>query len=95
MAIRSGTKTVTSAGTRVQLSSTWAHCTEIAITALDTNTDNITVGDDQVVAAAVGRRGMGLGAGQTEYLKNVNLTSIYIDSLVSGEGVSWVATSEM
>ena len=95
MALRTGIKTVTSAGTRVQLSSTWAHCTELAVTALDTNTDAVVIGDINVVATAATRRGLSLGAGQTEYLKNVNLTSVYVDSVVSGEGVSFAATGEM
>ena len=95
MAVRSGIKTVTTAGTRVQLSSTWAQCTEVALTALQANTGVIAIGDNNVVALAGSERGMTINAAQTEYVHNINLSSIYIDSTVNGEGVSWVATSEM
>ena len=95
MAIRTGTKTVTTAGTRVQLSSTWAQCKEVVITAYQANTGVMAIGDSNVVAASGSERGATINAAQTEYLHDVNLSSIYIDSTVNGEGVSWVAASEM
>ena len=79
--------TVTTAGTREQLAT--AACKRIVVQALHSNTDFIGVGDANVVAAEATGRGIRLGPGQTMefFVSNTNL--LYIDSVVSGEGISY------
>lgn len=90
-----GRKTVTTSGTEVQLSSSSQPCNLILITALDTNTGVIVVGDStQPAPATATRQGMYLWAGQTEYFPIRNLTEVYIDATVNGEGVSFTCFTE-
>jgi len=86
-----GRKTVTAAGTAVPLTATSTPANEVAITALSTNTGVVVVGGSTVKAKAEERRGQPLSAGQTVSLDIRDLSSVYIDSTVSGEGVSWMA----
>lgn len=94
MAFRTGRKAVTSAGTRVQLSTDFVFCQEVAVTAHEDNTGTIVIGDSNVVASAATRRGLALGAGQTEYLRGINLQSIWVDSTQNNDAVTYAATSE-
>lgn len=86
-----GRKTVTTAGTAVALSSSSVLVGSVSLTALSTNTGLIVVGASTVKAAAGERRGQPLSAGQSVSLDIRDLSSIYIDSTVNGEGVSWMA----
>lgn len=88
-----GRKTVTSAGTPVVLASTTA-AKEVVITALQSNTDIIVVGFTGVVAGSAldsgnTRTGIPLFPNNSVTLRVVDLASIFIDSVVSGEGVSY------
>lgn len=87
--IRDGRKVVTTAGTRERLVSTNTPCKKVTITALYENTDMIVLGDVTVVASVGTRRGTPLVAGQSITLDVEDLYTIYLDSVVSGEGVSY------
>ncbi len=88
--VRDGRKTVTTAGTRVQLSTTNTICRKIEIQALSANTNYVFVGDITVVAATGSERGIRLAPGAVITMYVQDLYSLYLDSRVSGEGVSYV-----
>lgn len=101
MANRIGTftKTVTTAGTAVALSSTTLKVSAVVVQALATNTGYIHVGDSTVLAASLLGARLGIpSAGSTPASvvfssahfggNDVNLEDFYIDSTVNGEGVS-------
>lgn len=83
-----GRKTVTSAGSAVALGSATV-LKKITIQALGANTDFIAVGASTVVAASGTERGILLGPYQSVVFTNDDLADIFIDSIVSGEGVSF------
>lgn len=88
--IRDGRKTVTSAGTRERLVSTNTPCKQVTITALYANTNEVVLGDVTVVASAGTRRGIPLVAGASITLDIEDLYSLYLDSVTSGDGVSFI-----
>jgi len=88
--IADGTKNVTTAGTAVQLSTSSVACRMVEIQAKPENTDSIVVGASTVVAAAASRRGIALVPGATVSLRVTDLNKLYLDAVVSGEGVSYV-----
>jgi hypothetical protein len=86
-------KIVTTAGTRVALASSTA-CKEVVITAETDNTGIVVVGAAATVVAAIAtRRGVPLAAGDSIVLQIDNLADIGLDSMVSGDGVTFVAFS--
>ena len=85
--IGTGRKTVTTAGTAVQMSA--QVCKRVFIQALANNTDAIAVGDSGVVAAAATHQGKLFYAGQGDWFNVNNLNLLYIDSVVNGEGISF------
>jgi hypothetical protein len=85
-----GRQVVTTAGTRVQLSAASVSCSRVTIIAETDNTDYVVVGAVTVVAALATRRGSPLGPGDSMTLNVNNLNLVYIDSLVSTEGVTFV-----
>ena len=84
--ISDGSQTVTTSGTRVQLTSTSTPMFFAIITALSSNTGTIWVGGSTVASG----RGMPLVALQSCKVDVDDLSKIYIDSTVNGEGVSFV-----
>lgn len=82
-------KTVTTAGTRVTLAASTA-CKRVDVQALATNTDVVCVGGTTVVAASGSRTGMALNPGDVYSIEISNLNSVNLDSVVNGEGVSFV-----
>lgn len=84
-----GRTTVTTAGTRVALASSTS-CKKVTIQALATNTDVIVIGGSTVVAAEGTRRGIALTPFNSAVIQVDNLADISIDSVVSGEGVSYI-----
>jgi hypothetical protein len=98
MPIGDGRKIVTTAGTAVPLSATSVGVTSVAITALSTNTGVIVVGGSTVVASAATRRGTPLSAGGTATLSRDDqvddLSQVWLDATVSGEGVTYSYTYE-
>lgn len=93
MNLADGRKTVTTAGTAVQLAASQG-IVSVAITALEANTGIITIGASTVLAASGTRRGLPLAAKQTATICTDDLADVYIDATVNGEGVSWMAVIE-
>ena len=87
-AIYNGQKTVTTAGTQVALASSQAITHSVKIKALHGNSGWIYVGNSSVSSS----NGYVLDAGETLEIQVANLATVYIDSSVNGEGVSYVAT---
>lgn len=86
--INDGRKVVAAAGTAEALAASTA-CKLITITAETDNTDLIVVGGSTVVAALATRRGVPLDPGDTYELGIDDLSDVYIDALVNGEGVTY------
>jgi hypothetical protein len=87
--IGEGRKTVTSAGTAVPLSTDSVETTWVALTAETDNTGVVVAGGAGVVAAEATRKGTPLEVGDTYIIPADNLTDVYIDSTISGEGVTY------
>ena len=84
----SGQKTVTTAGTAVQLGTQKING-PLMVKALLDNTGNIYVGNDGA-GDVTSANGMQLDSGEVIIFSYVgSLESIWIDSSVNGEGVSW------
>lgn len=79
----SGSKTVTTAGTRVQLSGVSIPCKKITIQGLAANTKAIYIGDSTVASS----NGIFVFPTQMFQLTVANLNMVYLDSEVNGEGV--------
>jgi hypothetical protein len=85
----SGQKTVTTAGTAVQLG-TLDIFGALMIKALDTNTGVVALGNDGAGDVTVSN-GLRLEAGDVIVFDYAgNLSSLWLDSAVNGEGVSWI-----
>ena len=85
----SGQKTVTTAGTAVVLGSQRIDG-PLMVKALDTNTGIVAVGNDGAGDVTVSN-GLRLDAGDAVVFEFVgSLGTIWVDSAVNGEGVSWV-----
>jgi hypothetical protein len=82
----SGQVNVTTAGTAVALGTT-NDIISVVIKAKSSNTGNIYVGGSNVSSS----NGLILSAGDAVSLDINNLSSVYIDSDVNGEGVSYLA----
>ena len=85
-----GRKTVDAAGTAEALSASSLVADFIIITAETNNTGVITVGASTVVATIATRRGVPLNAGDTISLGGVDLADVYLDTTVSGDGVTYL-----
>lgn len=86
--IKDGRKVVTTAATRVALAASTT-CKHVTITAETNNTDIVVVGGITVVAALATRQGTPLYPGDTYDLDIDNLADVYLDALVSTEGVTY------
>lgn len=83
-----GQKTVTTAGTEVALAASQALLSGVRIKALAANTGIIYVGANPVTSTT----GFALAAGEEVFVEVANLATVYIDSSVNGEGVSYIAS---
>lgn len=83
--VGSGSQTVTTAGTRVQLSAISVPCKKVTVQSMFSNTGNMYLGDSTVSSS----NGLVLYPGSaTSFLVTPNnLNLLYIDSVVNGEGV--------
>lgn len=91
----SGQKTVTTAGTAVQLGTQATLGGEVVIKALSTNTGLIYVGNDGAGDVA-STNGFVLSKNEwveLDVCKVSSLAAIWIDSSVNGDGVSWILTN--
>lgn len=88
--IGSGSQTVTTAGTRVQVSTTAYLYRSLTIIAKDNNTGRIYVGGADV--ASTTNRGLA-GGDSISFVsdKGIDLSDVYLDASVSGEGIDWYA----
>lgn len=92
MSAVSGQTTVTTAGTAVVLGTGKIHGA-LMIKALDTNTDIVAVGNDGAGDVTVSN-GLRLSAGDVVVLDHISqLSALYVDAAVDGEGVSWLSLS--
>lgn len=87
--IGNGRKIVTTAGTAVSLASSTA-CKWVQVQAETDNTGVIVAGGSGVVASLSTRSGVALYAGVSQTLLCDDLADIYIDSTVSGDGVTFI-----
>lgn len=87
-AVYNGKTTVTTAGTRVALASSQT-VKSVTVKALSTNTGFIYVGNSSVANT----NGFQLKAGDTVSLDLSNLATVYIDSSVNGEGITYIANN--
>ena len=85
-----GRKVVAAAGTAEALSSTDLVVTFIIITAETNNTGIVAVGASTVDETVASRRGIPLNPGDSISLGGVNLKELYLDSGVSGDGVTYL-----
>lgn len=85
-AIVHGQTAVTTAGTEVALGSSTTLYSGVRIKALHGNTGWIYVGANPVTSTT----GFVLDAGEEVFLEVANLATVYIDSSVNGEGVSYI-----
>lgn len=84
--IVSGTKTVTTAGTALQVTSTFTPIGGVWLSADLGNTNPVVVGDSSVVAANSSQRGIVLVPGsQSIFLSINNLNLLYVDSQTNGD----------
>jgi len=86
--VRNGKTTVTTAGTRVALSGASVAVQGVVIQALASNTGIIYVGSSTVAAA----NGYELVGGQAIGLAIDDLSKVYIDASVNGDGVSFLGS---
>ena len=86
--IGDGRKVVAAAGTRLALATSTA-CKGVIINAETDNTGLIVVGGATVVAALATRQGTPLQAGDSIVLEIDDLADVYIDSTVTGDGVTF------
>ena len=87
--ISEGRKVVASAGTAEALGASTT-VKEVMITAETNNTGMITVGGSGVIAAAATREGTPLYPGDSAIIQIDDLASVYIDSTVNGDGVTYI-----
>jgi hypothetical protein len=86
----SGQKTVTTAGTAVALGSQ-VIAGPLMVKALPANTGLVYVGNDGA-SDVTSSNGYPLAAGDQVIFDHIaNLSNIYVDSAVNGEGVAWIA----
>lgn len=86
--IKDGRKVVTTAGTRVALAASTT-CKHVTVVAETNNTDIVVVGGVTVVAALATRQGVPLYPGDSYDLDIDDLADVYLDALVSTEGVTY------
>lgn len=83
-----GQTNVTTAGTEVTIASTQAITMGVTVKAKHGNTGFIYVGTNPVTSTT----GYVLRAGESVFVAVANLTTVFIDSSVNGEGVSYVGS---
>jgi hypothetical protein len=88
--IVSGRKVVVTAGTRERLVASSTPCKKVDIVAEVDNTGTIVVGGSGCIATLATREGIPLSAGQPYSLEIDDANDIYLDSTVSGDGVTFV-----
>ncbi|MBW8034705.1 MAG: hypothetical protein FVQ79_03380 [Planctomycetes bacterium] len=88
--IDDGRKVVAAAGTAERLVAAITSARKVTIMAELDNTDYVVVGGANVVAALATRRGIALSPGTSIILYVEDLYTIYVDAVVSSEGVTFI-----
>jgi len=89
--IGDGRAIVSSAGTRVKLSTKSVLCYKVEITAEEDNAGVVVVGAETVTANIATRRGVYLNAGDSYTITDVNnLNKIWLDATEDGDGVTYI-----
>ena len=89
--LKSGRKVVTAAGKAEPLSEVPFTVAQLDIFALDANIFRVYVGDHAVSGVTSNEQGLPLSAKEQVTFENVDLANIWIDAVLSGEGVTWIA----
>lgn len=85
-----GRKVCAAAATPEQLVAADTPCREVAVTALDTNTDKVAIGFSTLVRADAGSQaGIILVAGEKASIPCTNVRNLWLDVKVNGEGVAF------
>jgi anti-sigma factor RsiW len=87
--IISGRKTIATAGVRETLVASSTPAKQIVITALNSNTGEIWVGDNTVSGGDGSQKGNPLFAGESVVLEIDDAQKVYLDATVNGEGVTF------
>lgn len=85
-----GLQLVAAAGTAEALASSATPCRKVVVQARPENTDAVVVGGSTVVAAAGTRRGIALVPGASYTFNVKDVSKLYVDAIVTGEGVTYV-----
>ena len=88
--LTNGRKTVTTPGTAVALSAS-AACAWVSVTALPSNGDVVAVGGSGVLATVGSETGLLLGPGASVTVPTNNVSKVFVDAVVAGNGVSFLA----
>jgi radical SAM superfamily enzyme YgiQ (UPF0313 family) len=88
--MRDGRKVVAAAGTPERLVAANTTARKVTIMAEIDNSDYVVVGGSTVVASLSTRRGIPLTAGMSITLDINDLYEVWLDAVVSGEGVSYI-----
>lgn len=91
--IRDGRKTVAAAGTPEQLTSTATRVRSLVVTAETDNTGLVAVGNSTCRATATTQRGVILSAGGSVGVDIDDLSKVYVDASVNGDGVAYAYTT--
>lgn len=92
MQIYNGRKTVTTAGTAVAVGVAGQIFPKVIITALTTNTGVIAIGGTTALATAGSESGAVIKKDDVHItLYDIDLSKVFIDASVSGEGITWTA----
>ena len=87
-----GVKTVADTGTPEALSSSVGLVHVVDIQAHSSNTAPVTIGASTVVHGTTAQRGIKLNAGDSWTFYDVDLSTVYVDVGVNGEGVGFTAS---
>ncbi len=87
--IGSGRKTVT-AGSAGALASSATPCRVVKVKAFVENTGVVVLGGSAVVAALATRQGFELAPGESIEIRIDDVSKVYLDAAVTGEGVEYV-----
>ena len=88
--VSDGIQLVAAAGTAEALTATATKCRRVIVHARKENTYDVVIGGSTVVAASGTRRGVALAPGQSLTLNIDDLNKVYVDAIVTGEGVSFM-----
>lgn len=87
--VADGTRTIATAGTAVQISTTSKPCRRVCVTAHESNNGTVVVGSSSVVAALAGRRGRALFPTQSEWFNVNNVNLLWADATQNNDKIHY------